>query len=85
MAALTLHDAAERLAMSPLQVVVHCALHGIPCQAGILDEEVLPALGSVHTVPVEPADGNDNPIWPHFGRLRTGPTPDRLVDLRSGR
>jgi hypothetical protein len=54
MAALTLRDAAERLAMSPLQVVVYCALRGIPCQGGMLDEEVLPALGSVHVAAAEP-------------------------------
>src|SRR5450759_637645 len=65
MAAFTLHDAAERLAMSPLQVVVHCALLGIPCQAGTLDEEVLPALGSVHAVPVEPAEMTG----PHEGSI----------------
>src|SRR5450759_2556943 len=65
MAVLTLHDAAERLAMSPLQVVVHCALLGIPCQAGTLDEEVLPALGSVHAVPVEPAEMTG----PHEGSI----------------
>jgi hypothetical protein len=54
MADLTLRDAGERLGISPLQVVVRCALRGIPCQAGTLDEEMLPALGSVHSVPLEP-------------------------------
>jgi len=50
MAMVTLHEAAQRLSMTPLQVVVHCALHGIPCDAGVLDEDVLPALGSVDVV-----------------------------------
>ena len=76
MAALTLHDAAERLAMSPLQVVVHCALHGIPCQAGILDEEVLPALGSVHVVAAEPSEVTG----PHEGP--TGEETDQERRLR---
>lgn len=47
MPALTLPEAAERLAMSPLQVIVQCALHGIPCQEGMVEEEVLPVLGTV--------------------------------------
>jgi hypothetical protein len=47
MSALTLSEAAERLDLSPLQVIVYCALRGIPFQGGRLDEDVLPALGTV--------------------------------------
>ncbi len=45
---LTLRDAADRLETTPLDVVVRCALRGIPCDEGQIDEEVLPALGTVH-------------------------------------
>lgn len=62
MAHLTLVEAAERLAMSPLQVLVGCALRGLPCPAGMLDEEVLPALGAVRS----PADDEDD-ADPHEG------------------
>jgi hypothetical protein len=56
MAALTLPEAADRLAMSPLQVAVQCALRGVPCAGGFLDEEVLPVLGNVRAPLVDSPD-----------------------------
>ncbi len=48
MAELTLREAAARLDLSPLETLLQCALHGVPCESGRVDEEVLPLLGSVH-------------------------------------
>jgi hypothetical protein len=48
MAELTLREAAARLDLSPLEILLQCALHGVPCESGRVDEEVLPLLGSVH-------------------------------------
>jgi hypothetical protein len=56
MANLTLPDAATRLDLSPLEVVLQCSLHGIPCDAGFVDETVLPLLGSVHLASSEGVD-----------------------------
>jgi hypothetical protein len=55
-AILTLREAAVRLSMTPLQVVVHGALHGITCDTGMIDEELLPTLGFVDVMP-EKVDG----------------------------
>lgn len=54
MTILTLREAAQRLSMTPLQVVVHGALHGISCDTGMIDEDLLPALGFVDTIPEKP-------------------------------
>lgn len=75
MAQLTLGEAAERLALSPLQVLVACALRGISCPAGMLDEEVLPALGAVRA----PAD-DEADVAPHEGSM--GEEADRERRLR---
>jgi hypothetical protein len=40
--------------MTPLQVVVHSALHGISCATGTIDEDLLPALGFVDVLPRVP-------------------------------
>ncbi len=54
MTALTLREAAQRLSMTPLQVVVHSALHGITCDTGMIDEDLLAALGRVDAIPDKP-------------------------------
>jgi hypothetical protein len=56
---LTLPEAADRLAMSPLQVAVQCALRGVPCTGGLVDEEVLPVLGNVRAAVVDSPDELD--------------------------
>lgn len=43
---LSLLEAAERLDLSPLEVVVRCVLRGFPCETGLLDEGLLPLLGT---------------------------------------
>jgi hypothetical protein len=53
-AILTLREAAQRLSMTPLQVVVHSALHGISCDTGMIDEDLLSALGYVDLIPDKP-------------------------------
>ena len=72
MAELTLSEAAERLAISPLQVLVGCALRGIPCPAGMLDEDVLPALGAVRPTADDEAQPTmvDGPAGEGTGRER---------------
>jgi len=64
MTLLTLPEAAERLEMSPLQVAVQCALRGVPCTGGLVDEEVLPVLGTVRAATVEaaPESGSESSL-----------------------
>lgn len=59
MTSLTLPDAASRVSMTPLELLVRCSLHGIPCDGGMIDEEFLPAVGSVRVAPADEiyADG----------------------------
>lgn len=40
--------------MTPLQVVIHSTLHGISCDTGMIDEDLLPALGFVAVVSETP-------------------------------
>lgn len=47
MATVSLSEAGRRLSMTPLEVVVRCALRGIPCESGLLEADVLPVLGPV--------------------------------------
>jgi len=45
MATVNLSEAGRRLSMTPLEVVVRCALRGIPCESGLLEADILPVLG----------------------------------------
>jgi len=47
MATVSLSEAGRRLSMTPLEVVVRCALRGIPCESGLLEADNLPVLGPV--------------------------------------
>jgi len=47
MATVNLSEAGRRLSMTPLEVVVRCALRGVPCESGLLEADVLPVLGPV--------------------------------------
>lgn len=47
MPTVTLSEAGRRLSMTPLEVVVRCALRGIPCDSGLLEADILPVLGRV--------------------------------------
>lgn len=67
MAPITLLEAAERIGLSPLEIAIKCALRGFPCEGGLLDDAVLPILGTVQPdtrregtgVAVTGADGNE--------------------------
>lgn len=65
----TLAAAARVLGMTELQVVVRCALLGVPCDAGIVDDAVLPVLGGPQLLPAMP---DQNPL---------APAPEAPVDL----
>jgi len=43
----TLPEAAERIGLSPLEIAITCAVRGFPCEGGVLDDAVLPILGTV--------------------------------------
>jgi hypothetical protein len=47
MATVNLSEAGRRLSMTPLEVVVRCALRGVQCESGLLEADVLPVLGPV--------------------------------------
>lgn len=53
----SLREAAARLDLSPLEVVLRCSLRGVPCATGTVDEDALPILGTVH----QPDPGEDSP------------------------
>ena len=44
----SLREAAARLDLSPLEVVLRCSLRGVPCATGTVDEDALPIIGTVH-------------------------------------
>lgn len=44
----SLREAAVRLGLSPLEVVLRCSLRGVPCATGAVDEAALPILGIVY-------------------------------------
>ncbi len=54
MSEMTLREAAAALGMSPLQVLMQCALRGIPCPEAVLDDVLLPILGGLQAPPTAP-------------------------------
>jgi hypothetical protein len=54
MSEMTLREAASALGMSPLQVLVQCALRGIPCPEAVLDDALLPVVGGLQAPPPPP-------------------------------
>ncbi len=63
MAELTLREAAARLNLSQLEILLQCALRGVPCESGRVDEEVLPLLGSIHA-PVSDREEDEHEATP---------------------
>lgn len=61
MGEVSLREAAARLDLTPLEVVLRCSLRGVPCSTGTIDEDALPILGAVRQ-PAPSEDGSPEPV-----------------------
>ena len=70
MSDVTFAEAGARLGISPLEVVLRCAVRGFPCEAGYVDDGLLPILGTLREE------------RPRFPTEATGPADDETEEDR---